>query len=285
MLWLALLAFTDWGAIERHITAGRYDAALVQLERERERPAEWHVLASKAYDGLNDPARAVAEAESALQLDPRNEAAHVQLGYIFLSRNTPVAAVDIFTDAEQIFPESLVVRLGKGLALKELQRYDEAEKTLQACWPHPVAFDALATVLVQRGKFDEAKNLAARFVHANAEDYRGYYFLAAAKDALGETGAREAVLQSLARKADFAASHALLGKIQLREGELQAAAGSLEQAIRHRPDLVQAHLQLAQVYRRLGREADASREFAIVRELNQREARPKPSLRYRRGQN
>lgn len=285
MLWLALLAFSDWGAVERHIVAGRYREALAQLELERERPAAWHVLASKAYDGLNDPARAVAEAEAALQLDPRNEPAHVQLGYIFLSRNTPMAAVEIFADAERIFPQSLVVRLGKGLALKELQRHDEAEKTLKACWPHPVAFDALATVFVQRGKFDEAKDLAMRFIHGNPEDYRGYYFLAAAKDGLRETGAREAARQSLARKADFAASHALLGKIQLREGDLEGAAASLEQAIRRRPDLVQAHLHLAQTYRKLGRGTDASREFAIVRELHKKEAQPKPSLRYHRGRN
>ena len=153
------LAFADWDAIERQITAGRPREALVQLELDTERSTRWHMLASKAYDALNDPARAVAEAEAALQLDPRSEPAHVQLGYIFLSRNTPLAAVEIFTEAERLFPQSIIVRLGKGLALKELQRYDEAEKTLAACWPHPIAFDALATVLVQRGKFEEAKDL------------------------------------------------------------------------------------------------------------------------------
>jgi tetratricopeptide (TPR) repeat protein len=282
--WLALLAFSDWSTIERHVTAGRYREALAQLELERERSPAWHVLASKAYDGLNDPSRAVAEAEAALRIDPRHEAAHVQLGYIFLSRNTPAAAVDIFTEAEQIFPQSLVVRMGKGLALKELQRYDEAEKALAACWPHPVAFDALATVLVQRGKFAQVKELSARFIQTAPEDYRGYYFLAAAKDGLQEKDARETVQQSLERKADFAASHALLGKIQLRDGQLESAVLSFGQAIRHRPDLVQAHLQLAQAYQKLGREADSAREFAIVRELREKEAQPKPSLRYHRGE-
>jgi tetratricopeptide (TPR) repeat protein len=281
--WLTLLAFADWITIERHVTAGRYREALAQLELEQERSPAWHVLASKVYDGLNDPARAVAEAESALRIDPRSEAAHVQLGYIFLSRNTPAAAMDIFTDAEQIFTQSLVLRMGKGLALKELQRYDDAEKTLAACFPHPVAFDALATLLVQRGKFVEARDLAARFIEANPKDYRGYYYLAAARDGLREKDARGAVRQSLSYKSDFAASHALLGKIQLREGELEAAAASFKQAIQYRPDLVQAHLQLAQTYRKLGREADAEHEFAIVRELREREAQPKPSLRYHRG--
>ena len=89
--------------------------------------------------------------------------------------------------------------------------------------------------------------------------------------------------QSLAHKTDFAASHALLGEIQLRDGELQAAAESLERAIRYRPNLVQAHLQLGQTYHKLGRAADAAREFAIVRELNEKEAQPKPSLLYHRG--
>jgi len=283
VLWLFLLAAADWGAIERTIAAGRHREALSQLEGLKDRPVAWHVLASKAHDGLNDPGRAVAEAEKALELDLRNEAAHVQLGYVFLSRNTPKAAVDVFTDAERLLPDSLVIRLGKGLALKELQRYDEAESTLERCWPHPLAFDALATVLVQRGKFEQAKELSSRFVKVNPSDYRGYYFLAAAKNGLMEEGAREALRQSLARKADFAASHALLGKIQMAEGELAAAAASLEKATRYRPDLVQAHLHLAQTYRKLGREEDALREFATVKELKEKEAQPKPGLLYHRG--
>jgi Tfp pilus assembly protein PilF len=281
--WFALLAFADLGAIERDVIAGRYREALAQLESMEERSPRWHVLTSKVYDGLNDPARAVAEAEAALAIDPKYEAGHVQLGFIFLSRNTPMAAVEIFSDAERMFPKSVVVRLGKGLALKELQRYDEAEKTLAECWPHPLAFDALATVLLQRNKFEEAKTWPTKFVAANPEDYRGYYFLAAAKDGLEEKDASEAIRQSLARKADFAASHALLGKIQLREGDLSAAVSSFEQAIRYRPDLKQAHLQLAQTYRKLGREPDAQREFGIVRELTEKEGRAKPSLKWHRG--
>jgi tetratricopeptide (TPR) repeat protein len=194
-----------------------------------------------------------------------------------------MAAVQIFSDAERMFPRSVVVRLGRGLALKELQRYDEAEKTLADCWPHPLAFDALATVLVQRKNFADAKNWSTKFIETNPEDYRGYYFLAAAKDGLEEKDARQVLRQSLARKPDFAASHALLGKILLQGGEVEAAAASFEQAIRYRPDLKQAHLQLAQAYRKLGRETDAKREFGIVRQLTEKEARPKPSLKWHRG--
>ncbi|HYI93013.1 MAG TPA: tetratricopeptide repeat protein [Bryobacteraceae bacterium] len=280
---MLLLALADWGPIERSISAGRFREALAQLERVSERPAAWHLLASKAHDGLNDPARAVMEAEAAIAQEPGSEAAHVQLGFIFLSRNTSLAAVEIFTDAERQFPNSLIVRLGKGLAQKELQLYDEAEATLARCWPHPLAFDAQATVLVQRAKFGQAKELSARFIQVNPGDYRGYYFLASAKNGLQEEGVRDALAQSLARKGDFAAAHALLGKLQLRAGEYADAVGSLEKAARYRPDLVQAHLHLAQAYRKLGREEDAMREFGVVADLRKQEAQPKPSLMYHRG--
>jgi tetratricopeptide (TPR) repeat protein len=283
MWWLVLLPFVDWSSVERLLAGGQYRAALVRLEQARDRPAQWHLFASKAYEGLNDPPRAVMEAEAALALEPRNETAHVQLGSIFLSHNTPAAALDIFTEAQQLFPDSLGVRLGKGLALKELQRYDEAERELAACWPNSLAFDALATVYLHRVKFAQAKALATQFIAAKPGDYRGYYFLAAAKDGLQEADARDLVEQSLERKPDFAASHALLGKILLRESDLEAAVRSFQQAIRYRPNLTQAHLQLAQAYRKLGRAADAEREFAIVRELKDKEAQPVPVLSYHRG--
>lgn len=281
--WVVLLALADASAIEAHIAAGRYREALTSLQQQGSRNAMWHVLASKAHDGLGDPAKAVAEAETALKLEPRNEAAHVQLGYIFLSRNTPAAAVDIFSDAERLLPSSLPVRLGKGLALKDLQRWDEAERVLADCWPHPVAFDALSTVLLHRSKFARTKALAIQFIAAQPNDYRGHYYLAAAKDGLQEADAAAHARESLQRKPDFAAAHALLGKIALRNGSLPEAIQSLRAATKLRPDLTQAHLQLGQALQRTGQAEEAAREFAIVRDLKRKEAEPKPSLLYHRG--
>jgi len=273
----------DTSAIEAHIAAGRFREALTALQQHSGRNVMWHVLASKVHDGLGDPAKAVAEAETALKLDPRSEAAHLQLGYIFLSRNTPAAAVDIFTEAERLLPASLPVRLGKGLALKDLQRWDEAERVLADCWPHPVAFDALSTVLLHRSRFARTKALAIQFIATNPNDYRGHYFLAAAKDGLQEPDAPDAARQSLRRKPGFAAAHTLLGKIALRNGSLPEAIESLRTATKLRPDLTQAHLQLGQALQRAGQAEAAAREFAIVRELKRKEAEPRPSLRYHRG--
>ena len=269
---LFLLAITDWTAVERLIAIGNYAAAHTELARLPPDSARWHVLSSKIADGRNDPAAAVLAAEAALQLDPRNEAAHVQLGGIFLSRNTPDAALDVFTDAQALLPQSALIRLGRGLAFKELQRWAEAETELTRCLPSPLAFDALATIFIQRRRFADAGRLAQRFLKEAPADYRAWYFSAAAKEGLGLPGVEPDARRSIKLRPEFAAAHALLGKWLLKQDRPAQAVVELEQAARLRPDLVQAHLHLAQAYQKLGRKDDSAREFNLVRELNKKEA-------------
>jgi tetratricopeptide (TPR) repeat protein len=246
------------------------------------------VAASKAHDGLNDPARAVAEAEAALAIDARYEPAHLQLGQIFLTRNTPAAAAEIFSEAARLFPDSFLARLGKGLALKELQRYDEATAELRFCLERQpssgTAFDALATVYLHAAKFEELSTLAEARVKGYPADFRGYYYLAAARDgqALSDEATLELLDQSLQRNASFAAALGLKGKLLLRRGHAAEAIQLLERAVALRRDHVPSHMALANAYRKLGRQSDAAREFQAVRELLA-EQQQKPALRYHRG--
>ena len=280
---LLLLMLADWAAVERLVARGDYRAAQSELASLPQNSARWYVLSSKIADSLNNPATAVSAAEAALQLEPRNESAHVQLGSIFLSRNTPDAALEVFTEAQVLLPQSLLIRLGRGLALKELQRWDDAEAELTRCLPNLLAFDALATTLMQRGRLADAALLAQKFIKAAPQDYRGWYFAAAAKEAFDEPGFEVDVRRSIALGPQFAASRALLGKWLLKHDQVTEAAVELEQAIRWRPDLVQAHLQLAQAYRRLGRNSDAAREFNIVSDLKEKEKAPRQRLLFHRG--
>ena len=283
------LAQNTLAPVERLIAAGKYQAAVEELERNTNRSFQWHLLESKALEGIGDLPRAVSEVEAALQLEPRNEAAHLQLGQIFLSHNTPLAALEIFTDAQQLFPQSFLIRLGRGLALKEIGRYDQSAVVLQeALSQQPssgIAFDGLATVLLQNSKFEEAQRVSESYVSRNTADYRGFFYLAAAREglALRDDISLELLKKSLELNPDFAATHSLLGKILLRQNSLQAAALALERSIALRPDHVPSHMTLATVYRKLGREADARKEFQTIREINEKERQPSPSLLYHRG--
>lgn len=284
-----IAADPDFAAIEKLIAAGNYEQALAALQKTSPANARWHLLASKIFDGLNDPVRAVEEAQAALESEPKNESCHLQLAQIFLSRNTPQPAYEILSEAQQLFPDSLLVRLGKGLALKQLQRYEEAEKELSECLRRKpdfgLAFDALATVHLHTKKFDEVNRAAERFIKDNPYDFRGYYYRAAALNGMKlEVKESESLVHEAMRlKPDFAASHALLGKILMEDNRMEGAASALEEAIRLRPDYSPAHYHLANAYRKLGRQAEAEREFQIVGALKEKERQPEPSLRYHRG--
>src|ERR1041385_7684418 len=93
-----------------------------------------HLLASQTYEVLKDPAKAVSEAQEEIQANPKNPAGYLQLGQIFLEYNTPQPAVEIYSKALQLVPDSLPAHLGEGLALKGIQRFDEAEKELSLCF-------------------------------------------------------------------------------------------------------------------------------------------------------
>jgi Flp pilus assembly protein TadD len=66
-------------------------------------------------------------------------------------------------------------------------------------------------------------------------------------------------------------------------GRLEEAAGALEEAVRLRRNYTPAHYYLANVYRKLGREDEAKREFGEVTRLKEEESKPVPKLSYHRG--
>ena len=288
LLWLAATDDPLLLTTEKLIAEGKFQQALDTLA-----PAPLsfrrHQLASKAHDGLHDARRAVEQAEAALVLDPQSEAAHLQLGQIFLGHYTPQAAADVFTEALQFHPASLVLRLGRGLAWKDLMRYDAAEADLRQCLDQrpdlPIAFDALATVYLQTKRFDELLTLSGGFSERNPRDYRGTYFAAAARDGLQQPGpGTDALLaQSIQLNPRFAASHALLGKRRLASGDFPAAIGELELALTLRPDYSPAALHLAQAYQKAGRPSDAANAFKRVREIKEKEQTPPAGLIFHRG--
>jgi tetratricopeptide (TPR) repeat protein len=291
-VFFTLLVYAANAGVEAQLRAGNLRGALTQLDAipPEARDAGWHLQASKAYDGLDEAAKAVAEAQEAIRLSPNAEAAHLQLAQIFLSRNTPQPAYEILSAAETMFPNSALVRLGLGLSLQALQRYDEAIKVLTECLRlNPdvaAAFDALGSAYLESAGYEDLLAAATEYARRKPADFRGHYYGAAARDKLGmELSETESLLRrAIECNSRFAASYALLGKVLVNSGRLQPAAAALEQAIRLRPDYTPAHYYLATVYKRLGRAEEAQRELREVARLNEEAGKPVPKLSYHRGE-
>jgi Flp pilus assembly protein TadD len=246
-----------------------------------------HLVASRVWQAGN-PAKAVAEAQREILGSPSNLNGYLQLGQIFLDYNTPEPAVEVFSKALRIAPDSLLAHLGEGLALKGAQRFDLAEKELRLCLKvNPqmgVAFDGLASLYIESAEYEKLGGAARQYLQANPSDYRAYYYLAAAQEHEKEDAqATETLLRKgIGLNPDFAASHALLGKLLLQENRAAEAAVELEHAVQLRADYPPAHLYLGNAYKKLGRGAEAAQEFQTVRELNEKQ-RAKPGLLYHRG--
>jgi tetratricopeptide (TPR) repeat protein len=293
-LLLALLLQTigkaDLEAVKTLLAHGEYQSALGRLEASspsERQSGEWHLLASKAYDGLNRPKEAVEQAEAALQINPGEQAYHLQLGQIFLSRNTPQAAFEVFNDALKLFPHSLLLRLGRGMALMNLGSYAQAEEDLMACLHRKpdwgIAFESLETVYFETSRFEEAEKRAEAYQHQNPADFRGFYLWAAAEERL-ENREPQRELESLDKalhlKPGYTPAQVLVAKVLDRNGDSTKALRILEEAVRNRADYAPAHLQLARLYRKLGRRDEAERESQILQQLS--DNRP-AALLYHRG--
>jgi tetratricopeptide (TPR) repeat protein len=79
--------------------------------------------------------------------------------------------------------------------------------------------------------------------------------------------AERALKQSIWLNESFSGPYILLGKVELKKGDAQLAAGFLERGLKVDPNNVSAHYLLGQAYRQLGRGEEADRQFELSRTL------------------
>lgn len=285
----AILAAQDLSVAEALLAKGEHSQALAFLEENQTGSARWHFVASKVLDDLDQPTRAAEEAQTAVELAPDNAGYRLHLGRIFLTRNNPAAAQQIYAEALERFPSNVYLRLGNALAFNKLRLYEEAQVEFETCLGQlpslGLALDGLMEAHLERLKYDDALKAAVEYRERNPQDFRGYYHSAVAQEKLGsDPEALERLLhQALEFNGRFAPAHALLGKTLLQLGRNQEAILALEAAVRLRPDYLLGRLHLARAYRKVGRLEDAKKEAEIVKELERRQHEPVPSLRRQSG--
>ena len=85
--------------------------------------------------------------------------------------------------------------------------------------------------------------------------------------------AETALKQTVWLNPDFTGPYILLGKVELKKGDPTLAAGFLERALKMDPNNSTAHYLLGEAYQKLGRKAEADREFALTQSLRESEKR------------
>jgi tetratricopeptide (TPR) repeat protein len=183
-------------------------------------------------------------------------------------------AIETFSGALALRPESMVAYYRRGEAYQAQRQYDRAVGDLREAArlspeaPEPLV--ALGDLFNERGE----PALAAEWYGQAAERLQDadpallYRWALALYRAGSPVAARGPLRQALGRDDSLASAHYLLGLVHRDAQEFDEAMASLERAVRLVPTHVAAREELADLYRAHGRPADELAELETIRTLD-----------------
>jgi tetratricopeptide (TPR) repeat protein len=221
-------------------------------------------LAPVIAQDIDETAR---QLEHAARLDP-SENNLFELGSYLLQHNGFTPGFTVFDYGVGRYPKSARLRVGLGVALYSLRRYDEAvERLCQAVDLDPTdtkALDFLGKMYDISPQYaSRVAERLARFVELYPRNAAANYYYGLSLGSRGESYLEKAIQLDPA----FTDAHYHLGIVLEGAGESGKAIVQYETVIKQRPGFSQAHYRLARLYRKAGKMDLARQEFAILKTL------------------
>jgi tetratricopeptide (TPR) repeat protein len=258
--------------------AKQYDKAAVALARALEAGAgNADVRRMLALAHFN--AGAYGPAADLLAADPRREAdpsLQYTFGLALVRSNRAREAEAVFTALLANHRDRAELHVILGQAHAQQGDFDAAVQALQhARQLEPAvagASGALGFIYLKQGKLADAAAALREELQRHPDDLSARHTLAAVLELDGQAAEALTLLRGvLQAQPDFGDARYLLGKILLAGGDALAAVPHLEAAVRVSPEDPSYHYQLAQGYRRLGREELAAKHLAVFQALKDRD--------------
>jgi len=257
--------------------------SLLQDLLQRKDSAELHRLLGEADEAVGDPVSALKEYQLAAHMDP-NEKNIFDWGNELLLHEGIEPALEVFTRGVALYPDSMRMYIGLGIAYYSRSLYDEAIQALchasdlNPSDPRPYLFLA-KTSNVSVEKADEVAKRMKRFVETNPDNALAYYYyaLSSRKGARGsgqgvDLGEVEALLRkSISLDPRLADAHLQLGVLLHDQQRDPEAVLEFQAAIRFKPDDPDAHYHLAQAYVRTGEKERGQEEFQLYDKLHKQQ--------------
>lgn len=226
----------------------------------------------EALGGQESQVAAVQAHKAVAARDPSNKAVQVETIEALLRLGDYTGAHEVAAAALRRFPGSPAISLADVRALLALERKAEASDVLKALCEHrpglDEAWEKWGIVATLAGRFSDAhlayKGAAAR----HPSDCKVWNSLADMALLCGAIDDAEAAWRrSLAINPNQSIPAGQLGRLLMKRGAFEDAALWLERSVASDPALVPAHVNLATVYLRLKRRAEAlhAAEQAVLR--------------------
>ena len=154
----------------------------------------------------------------------------------------------------------------------------ELQKALQLDAHLPMAHFLLGEMYLFKSQVQPALDEFHQELAANPILWLAYWRMGDAYTRLEQWDLAETALkQAVWLNPEFTGPYVLLGKVELKKGDPALAAGFLQRALKMDPNNSFAHYILGEAYKKLGRTADADREFALTQSLRQSEGASSPA--------
>ena len=257
------------------MSTAEQDQAIVAAERAtKDNPtdAALQVALGMAYFNAGRLDEAIAAFQGALGLNPGSAEAYIGIGRVCSHTGSPEAAIAAYEQAMAIDPHSIDPVYGLGILYSaQLGDNEKALAAFQRGLAHNPDDRLLATNLAgayaRMGRFAEAFAVLQQTIAVHPDYTYAYELLSILclhlkrYDEAITACQREIVLK------DAHSPRRLLGYMYDWMGDYDEAIVQLERSIALDPDDYEARGALAQVYRKVGRQEAADRQYAIAHEM------------------
>ena len=246
--------------------------------RERPQPADKQrltSLAAMADYGAHRYGAAIPYLKEAVAADPRNLPLLLTLAHCYLWTKQLDATLEVYKQILNIDPDSAAADMIAGEALDEkgdnagaVQQFRAAVK---ANPKEPNVHFGLAYLYWTQKRYDEA---IPEFEAELANDPKNYQAMIYLGDTYVQQNdfaqAKPVLQQAMQYRLPVALVHLDMGIVLMETGDRDGAIGEFNKTVALEPDNVTAHFRLANLYRSMGKKAEATAEYAKASTLNKK---------------
>ena len=273
----------DLGLALLHTAGPERALAIFNTVPESQRSADYYQAQAQALETAHDDDSALSAYKNAIHAAPSRTDVYEQACLFLVRHKRAAEAVTLLDQADRNVADNPELLLMKAAMLSAVPHTDQAEellKQIQRRWPEwGPSYVTYGILLEGENRADLAKKqletaISLGVTTAQAFVYQARATLDATPDRTAE--AAQAVEKALALTPEDPLVQATAGRVYVAQHKYDLAVQHLEEAVRLRPDYVQARFTLAQAYRELGRKEDAARESREFQRLRATESAAEP---------
>jgi len=266
-----------------YVATGQYKPAIDALNDLRAHGqvnAEVEDLFAQALLGNRQPTEALAAAERAAKITPKDEKLYVHIVEGCMDNGYNDVGLKVVEIGQEHLPKSARLAFEHAMLLVQLDQLDEAKLELQKVTGLAPGSDVAYIARVQKHLFDgdavEAKRVAREGIVKGSQHLM---LLALYGEAVIRAGvdpgdpefadARAALEHAVGVRPIYASAQISLGKLYLTEGRVDDAIAHLNEGRQMDPRNPAAYSNLAAAFRRNGNAQQAEEMLAVLAKLNQ----------------